>query len=138
METRGLLSRVSVRGILIDVHNEIVCTQVEPSTRCSDQSRVQSSTTAASKMEKASSESVRARAPTTVEYGNKLEQTRRRRAQGHRPPPDTRTGTRAFNALVAFPPNRQVTGSVIGNRHPSRYSFCSLTHQTTQSMCWVF
>jgi len=29
METRGLLSRVSVRGILTNVHNEIVRTQVE-------------------------------------------------------------------------------------------------------------
>jgi len=29
METRGLLSRISVRGILTDVHNEIAHTQVE-------------------------------------------------------------------------------------------------------------
>jgi len=29
METRGLLSRVSVRGTLIDAHNEIIRTQVE-------------------------------------------------------------------------------------------------------------
>jgi len=29
METRGLLSRISVRGILTDVHNEIARTQVE-------------------------------------------------------------------------------------------------------------
>jgi len=29
METRGLLSRTSVRGILTNIHNEIVRTQVE-------------------------------------------------------------------------------------------------------------
>jgi len=73
-----------------------------------------------------SSEPLSGRASTTVEYGNGLEQTRRRRAQGHRPPPDARTRTRAFNAPVAFPPNTLVTGSVMGNRHPSRHSFCSL------------
>jgi len=31
METQGLLSRVSVRGTLTDVHNEIAHTQVEVS-----------------------------------------------------------------------------------------------------------
>ena len=31
METRGLLSRISVRGILTDMHDEIECTQVEAS-----------------------------------------------------------------------------------------------------------
>ena len=36
METQGLLSRVSVRGMLTDVHNEIARTQVEApnSTLC--------------------------------------------------------------------------------------------------------
>ena len=97
-----------------------------PSTRRSVQSPIQSSMTPTSKTERASSESIRARAPTTVGYGNRLERTRRRRARGRRPPPDARTGTRAFNAPVALPPNTLVTGSVIGNRHPSRHSFCSL------------
>jgi len=105
-----------------------------PSTRRSVQSHVQSSTTAASKTEKASSESIRARAPAIVEYGNGLERTSRHRAQGRRPPPDARTRTRAFNAPNAFSPNTPVTGSVMGNRHPSHHSFCSLPHQTTQSM----
>ena len=105
-----------------------------PPTRRSNQSHAQSSTTAASKTEMASSESVRARAPATIEYGNGLERTRRRRAQGRRPPPDTRAGTRAFNAPVVFSPNMPVTGSVIWNRHPSHHSFCSLPHQTTQSV----
>jgi len=41
---------------------------------------------------------------------------------------------RAFNALVAFQHNTLVTGSVLGNRHPSRHSFCSLPHLTTQRM----
>jgi len=105
-----------------------------PPTRCSNQSHVQSSTTAASKTKRASSESIRARVPTTVEYENRLERTGRRRTQGRRPPPDAHTGTRAFNAPVTFSPNTPVTGSVIGNRHPSRHSFCSLPHQMTQSM----
>ena len=86
-------------------------------TRRSTQSRVWSSTAVASKMERASSESIRARAPTIVEYGNRPEGIGRRRAQGRRPPPDARTGARAFNAPVAFPPNTPVTGSVIGKRH---------------------
>ena len=94
-----------------------------PSTRRSDQSHARSSMTAASKTEKASSESVRTRAPTTVEYGNKLERTRRRRAQGRHPPPDARTGTRAFNAPVALSPNTSVMGSVIRNNHPSPHFF---------------
>jgi len=93
-----------------------------PPTRRSTQS-------AASKTERASSESISARAPTTVEYGNRLERTRRHRAQGRRPPLDARTGTRAFNAPAAFSPNTSVAGSVIGNRHPSRHYFCSLPHQ---------
>ena len=104
-----------------------------PSTRCSNQPYIQSSTAAASKTEKASSEPLRGRAPTTIEYRNGLERTRRRRAQGHRPPPDARTRTRAFNAPVAFPPNTLVTGNVVGNRHPCRHSFCSLPHQMTPS-----
>jgi len=105
-----------------------------PPTRRSNQSYIQSSTAAASRTEKASSESHKGRVPTTVEYGNRLERSRRHRAQGHRPPPDTRTRTRTFNAPVAFPPNTLVTGSVMGNRHPSRHSFCSLPHQMTQSV----
>ena len=104
-----------------------------PSTRRSGHTYVGSSTTAASKTEMASSESIKGRAPATVEYGNGLARTRRRRAQGRRPPPDARTRARAFNAPVAFPPNTLVTGSVIGNRHPSRRSFCSLPHQMTRA-----
>ena len=34
---------------------------------------------------------------------------------------------------ATFSPNPQVTGSVIGNRHPSRRSFCSLPHRISQS-----
>jgi len=106
----------------------------KPLTRCSNQLYTQSSTAVASKTEKASSEPLGGRASTTVEYGNELERMRRRRAQGHRPPPDARTRTRAFNASVAFPPNTLVTRNVMGNRHPSRRSFCSLPHLTTQSV----
>jgi len=94
-----------------------------PPTRRSNQSHALSSTTATSKTEKASSESIRARASTTVECRNRLERTGRRRVQGRRPPPDARTGTRAFNASVAFSPNTPVTGSMIGNKHPSCHSF---------------
>jgi len=42
-------------------------------------------------------------------------------------------GTKAFNVPVALP-NTPVMGSVIGNRYPSHHSFCSLPHQTIQSM----
>ena len=118
-----MLSRISVRGTPTDVHVGIVHTQFETPTRRSNQSHVRSSTTAASKTERVSSESIRTRAPATVEYGNRLERIRRRRAQGRRPPPDAGTGTRAFNAPVAFSPNTPVTGSVIWNRHLSRHSF---------------
>jgi len=40
----------------------------------------------------------------------------------------------AFNAPAAFSPNPSVTGSVIENKNPSNRSFCSLAHQTSQSM----
>ena len=113
------------RGTLTNARNEITRMQVEAlnSTLWSD---IHTSTTVASKTEKASSESIRARARATVEYGNGLARTKRRRAQGRRPLPDARTGTRAFNAPDAFSPNTPVTGSVIGNRHPSHHPFCSL------------
>ena len=128
------LSRVSVRGTLTDPHIEIIRTQVEALNRRPGHTCARSSTTAASKTEMASSESIRGRALATVEYGSGLAQTGRHRAQGRRPPPDMRTRARAFNAPVAFPPNTLITGSVIGNRHPSRRSFCSLPHQTTQGV----
>ena len=51
---------------------------------------------------------------TTIEYGNRLERIRRRRAQGHCPPPDARTRAGTLNAPDASPPNTQVTGGVIG------------------------
>jgi len=105
-----------------------------PPTRRSTQSHVRSSTAMVSKTERTSCELIRARALATVEYGNRLERIGRPRAQGRRPPPDAGTGTRAFNAPVAFSPNLPVTGSVIGNRHSSRHSFCSLPHQTSQNV----
>jgi hypothetical protein len=114
MKTRGLLSRVSTRGTLTNAYNETIRTHARPSTA------------AASKTEIASSESVRARATTAVEYGSGLERTERRRAQGHCPPPDARTRARAFNAPDASPPNTRVTGGVIGNKLMSHRSFCSL------------
>ena len=70
----------------------------------------------------------------TVEYGNRLVRIERPRAQGHRPPSDADTGTGAFNAPAVFSPNPSVTGSVIGNKHPSNCSSCSLAYQTSQSM----
>ena len=97
-----------------------------PSTRRSGHTYAQPSTAAASKTEMASSESIRGRAPATVEYGNRLVRTSKRRAQGRRPPPDARTRAGALNAPDASPPNTLVTGGVIGNRHPSHISFCSL------------
>jgi hypothetical protein len=98
MKTRGLLSRVSTRGTLTNAYNQAIRTHARPST------------VAASKTEMPSSESVKARATTAVEYGNGLERTERHRAQGHCPPPDARTGARAFNAPDASPPNTRVTG----------------------------
>ena len=80
------------------------------SIRRSVRTHARPSTAAASKTEIASSESVRARATTAVEYGSGLERTERRRAQGHCPPPDARTRARAFNAPDASPPNTRVTG----------------------------
>jgi len=123
METRGLLSRVSVRGILIVTHNEITRTQVEalnstlwPLTRTIPDNHSPEDGKGVEQIDQGSRAA-------TVEYGSRLERTRRRRAQGRRPPPDACTGTRAFNAPVAFSPNTPVTGSVIGNMHPSRHSF---------------
>jgi len=134
METRELLSRVSVRGTLTNAHNEITLHRSRPSTRRPGHTCARSSTTAASKTEKASSESIRGRGLATVEYGNGIVRIGRRRAQGRRPPPNARTRARAFNAPIAFPPNALITGSVIGNRHPSCRPFCSLPHQTTQGV----
>ena len=105
-----------------------------PSTRRFGHTYAQQSAAAASKTEIASSESIKGRAPATIEYGNEPERNGKRRAQGHCPPLDARTRARAFNAPAAFPPNTPVTGSVIGSRHPSRRSFCSLPHQTTQGV----
>ena len=105
-----------------------------PPTRRPTQSYARSSTTVASNTERASCESTRAQAPATVEYGNRLVRIGRPRAQGRRPPPDAGTGTRAFNAPAVFSPNPTVTGSVIGGKHLSCHSFCSLPHQTSQGM----
>ena len=108
--------------------------RTRPSTRRSGCAYTQPSTFAASKTEIASSEPIRGRALATVKYGNGLERIGKRRAQGHCPPPDARTRARAFNAPAVFPPNTLTTGSVIGNRHPSHRSFCSLPHQTIQGV----
>jgi len=128
------LSWISVRGTLTDVHSESIHTKVEASDSTPPQLYERSSTTVASNTERASCESIRARAPATFEYGNRLIRVERPRAQGRRPPPDTGTGTRAFNASAALSPNPSVTGSVIGNKHPSCRSFCSLLHQTSQNV----
>ena len=135
----GVRREEACRGYQFGVPSPMYITRLpihrsRPSTRRSGHTCARSSTTAASKMEMASSESFRGRALATVEYGNGLARTRRRRAQGRRPPPDARTRARAFNAPDASPPNTLVTGSVIGNRHPSRRSFCSLPHQTAQDV----
>ena len=92
------------------------------------------STSVASNAKRASCESTGARAPATVKYRNRLVRIERPRAQRCRPPPDAGTATRAFNAPAVFPPKPSVTGSVIGNQHLSNHSFCSLAHQTSQSM----
>ena len=92
------------------------------------------STPVASNVERASCESTRGRVSATVEYGNRLVRIERPRAQGRRPRPNTGTRTRAFNASAALSPNPSVTGSVIGSKHPSNHSFCSLAHQIIQSV----
>jgi len=97
-----------------------------PSIRRSGHTCALPSTTATSKTEIASSESIMGRTLVTVEYGNRLIRTGRHRAQGRRPPRDARTRAGALNAPDASPPNTRVTGGVIGNRHPSHQSFCSL------------
>jgi len=128
------LSRVSVRGTSPMHITRLPVRRSRPSTRRSGHTCARSSTIVASKTEMASSESIRGRALATVEYGNGLARTGRRRAQGRRPPPDARTRARAFNAPDAFLPNALVTGSMIGNRHPSHRSFCSLPHQMIQGV----
>ena len=105
-----------------------------PPTRHPTRSCARSSTTIASNTERASCESTRAQAPAAVEYKSRLVRIGRPRAQGRRPPPNAGTGTRAFNTPAMFSPNPTVTGSVIGDRHPSCRSFCSLSHQTSQGM----
>jgi len=100
--------------------------RMRPSTRSSGHVYTQPSTSTTSKMEIASSESIRGRALAAVEYGNRLTRTGRRRAQRRRPPPDARTRAGALNAPDTSPPNTRVTGGVIGNRHLSHRSFCSL------------
>jgi hypothetical protein len=101
------------------------------SIRRSVHTYAQPSTAAASKTEVASSESIRARAPTAVEYGSGLERIKRRRAQGHCPPPDARTRARAFNAPDASPPNTRVTGDVIREQASVPSFFLQPSHQTT-------
>ena len=59
----------------------------------------------------------------TVEYGNRLIRIERPRAQGRSPPPGAGTGTMTFNVPATFSPNPSITGSVIGNKHPSHHSF---------------
>ena len=78
-----------------------------PPIRRSNLAYAPPSTAATSKTEIASSESIR------------------RRARGRHPPPDTRTRAGALNVPDASPPNALVTGGAIGNRLPSRQSFCS-------------
>jgi len=112
-----------------------------PPSRRPPQLYARSSTTIVSNTERTSCESTRARAPATVEYENRLVRIRRPRAQGRRPPRDAGTGSRAFNVPAVLSPNPSVTGSVIGNKHPSCRSFCSLPHQTNQNVArrrdWV-
>jgi len=79
--------------------------------------------TIASNMERGSCESTKARPNSNRRIRNWLVRTNEPRAQGRRPPPDAGTGTRAFNVPAAFSPNPTITGSVIGNRHPSNRSF---------------
>ena len=43
-------------------------------------------------------------------------------------------GSGAFNVPAMFSPNPTVTGSVIGDQHPSCRPFYSFPHQTSQSM----
>ena len=123
------LSRISVRGSPTDVHNENIRTPVEafnsmpyPVIRAVLDDHGLKYGKSVLQINQGSSAA-------TIEYGKRLERIARRRAQGRRPPPDAGTRTRAFNAPAAFPPNPSVTGSVIGNRHPSRRSLCSLPHQ---------
>ena len=103
-------------------------------TRRHPWSHARSSTTMASNTERASCESTGARLPASLEYGNRLVRIERSQTQGRRSSPDAGTRTRAFNAPAAFSPNPSVMGSVIGNKHPSCRSFCSLPHQTSQSV----
>ena len=74
--------------------------------------------TIASNTETGSSESIRARWPATVEYGNSVEQNGEPRAQKRSLLCVTGTGARAFNATAMIPPNPTVTGSVIGEQAP--------------------
>ena len=117
------MSRVSVRGTLTDAHNEITRTQVEvlDSTLWSYMCAVVDNRSledgdGVERIDQGSSASHR-------RIRKRARASRWRRAQGRHPPPDARTRARAFNAPDASPPNTLVTGSVIGNRHPSRRSF---------------
>jgi len=134
MEARGLLSRISVRGIPTDAHNEIICTKDKiPNSTLYTITRIIIDDL--SLEDGKSVERIKQGSSTNYRRARKwVERIGGCRAQGRRPPPDTRTGARAFNAPVAFPPNTPVMGSVTGNRHPSRHSFCSLPRQMTQGV----
>ena len=119
------MSRVSVRGTLTDVHYEIARTQVAVlnstlwSYVCAAiDGRNLEDGNSVERIDQASSAGYR-------RIRNRLTRTGRRRAQGRRPPPDARTRVGALNVSDASPPNTQVTGGVIGNRHLSHRSFCS-------------
>jgi len=88
--------RVSVRGTLTDAHDESTRTQIKGPRLDAPRLHAQLSTPVASNAERASCESTRARVPVTVEYGNRLVQIERPRAQGRRPPPDAGTRTRSI------------------------------------------
>ena len=76
----------------------------------------------ASNTETGSSESTRARWPTTIEYENSIKRIDEPRVQKRPPLLVASTEVRALNATAMLPPNPTVTGSVIGEQAPIKSS----------------
>ena len=135
METRGLLSRISVSGTLTDMHVENIRTQVEaPSSMPCLVIRTVLNDCGLEHGNKcpANRSRLERQLPSNTEVGLYEQEGLERKDAAHRL--TQAQGSGAFNAPAVFSPNPTVTGSVIGDQHPSCHPFYSFPHQTSQSM----
>jgi len=134
-EPRRLLLRISVRGTLTDMHVENIHTQVEApnSTPCLVIRTVLDDCGLEHRNKRPANRSrLERRLSSNTEVGSYESEGLERKDAARRL--TQAQGSGAFNAPAVFSPNPTVTGSMIGDQHPSCRPFYSFPHQTSQSM----